>query len=245
MKAELKTYCHKSGWSWDHPFPGDVGEDGRWELSLYRMDDLTEAGYVGYVALAQLKNGHWAVIFTMDEEGVFGFTRKTLGEAKHTLDALLGASTPEIPADRDAADPWLGDEALHQQILSQMRYWAKRADDASSRGEGRDQFQFEIDADPPYRLTRAFDDVAFYRSDPDDFCSIWRFLPSDLPHRIGDARTGWWAMISTAKGGPKCKWHPIHDEALASFEQAKELLDAYLNEHRIDRKGNPLEERQS
>jgi hypothetical protein len=120
MKTELKTYCHKSDWSWDHPFPGDAAEDGRWELSLYRIDDLTEAGYVGYVALAQLKNGHWAVIFTIDEEGRFGFTRKTLAEAKHALDALLGATTPDIPIDRDAADPWLGDETLHQQILEQM-----------------------------------------------------------------------------------------------------------------------------
>jgi hypothetical protein len=120
-KKKLKTFCHKLDWRWDHPFPGDVGEDGRWELSLYSIDDLTEEGYVGYVALAQLKNGQWAVVFTIDgEKERFEFRRPTLAEAKHALDTLLGANTPDIPADRDAADPWFGDEALHKQTLGQM-----------------------------------------------------------------------------------------------------------------------------
>jgi hypothetical protein len=121
IKKELKGFCHKWDWRWDHPFPGDVGEDGRWELSLYSIDDLTEDGYVGYVALAQLENGQWVVVFTIDEEEErFEFTQPTLAEAKHALDTLLGANTPDIPADRDAADPWFGEEALHKQILGQM-----------------------------------------------------------------------------------------------------------------------------
>jgi hypothetical protein len=121
IKEKLKTFCHKLDWRWDHPFPGDVGEDGRWEISLYSVDDLTEDGYVGYVALAQLENGQWAVIFTIDEEKErFEFTRPTLAEAKHALDALLAANTPDISLDRDAADPWFGDEALHKQNLRQM-----------------------------------------------------------------------------------------------------------------------------
>jgi hypothetical protein len=123
MEAKhLKRFCHKFDWSWDHPFPGDLGEEGRWELSLYSINDLTEAGYVGYVAIAPLENGQWAVIFIIQEEGCFRLKRPspTLQEAKHALDRLLAAKTPDIAADRDAADPWLGAEALHKQILQQM-----------------------------------------------------------------------------------------------------------------------------
>jgi hypothetical protein len=120
IPKKLKSFCHKLPWRWDHPFPGDVGEDGRWELSLDSIDDLTE---VGYVALAPLENGAWGVIFTIGEEGErFWLTRPrpTLQDAKHVLDYLLAANTPAIPADRDAADPWFGEEDLHKQILAQM-----------------------------------------------------------------------------------------------------------------------------
>jgi hypothetical protein len=118
---KLKGFRHKTNWWWDHPFPGDVGEDGRWELDLYSIDDLTEDGFAGFVALAPLENGRWALIFTIEEESThFGLTRPTLQDAKAVLDRLLATSTPDIPPDRDAADPWFGDETLHQQILLQM-----------------------------------------------------------------------------------------------------------------------------
>ena len=117
-KEKLKGFCHRTNWSWDHPFPGDLGERGRWELSLHSIDDLTQAGYV---AIAPLENGEWGVIFTIDEEEErFWFTRPTLQDAKCSLDRLLAANTPDIPADRDAADPWFGEKDLHKQILEQM-----------------------------------------------------------------------------------------------------------------------------
>jgi hypothetical protein len=119
----LKTLCHKSDWRWDHPFPGDIGEDGRWEISLYRLDDLTEDGFAGYAALAELENGHWMIIFRPEEEeGELRLVKPTLLKAKYTLDLLLGANTPPLLSDRDAADPWFGDEDLHREILSQMLY---------------------------------------------------------------------------------------------------------------------------
>jgi hypothetical protein len=94
VKKKLKGFCHKLDWHWDRPFPGDVGEDGRWEISLYSIDDLTEDGYVGYVAIAELENGRWTVIFTIDkEEERFRFTSPTLQDAKHLLDTLLAANT--------------------------------------------------------------------------------------------------------------------------------------------------------
>jgi len=68
----LKTLSYRTGWQWDHPFAGDIGADtGRWEISLYRLDDLTEDGYIGYAALAELANGHWIIILVIEEEGIF------------------------------------------------------------------------------------------------------------------------------------------------------------------------------
>jgi hypothetical protein len=106
-KDLLKRLRHRTTWQWDHPFPGDIGEDGRWELSLYHYDDLSEDGYAGYVAIAPLRTGEWAVIFLLEgEETQVGFRRLTLSAAKASIDLLLAGDTPPIPADRDAADPW-------------------------------------------------------------------------------------------------------------------------------------------
>ena len=52
---------------------------------------------------------------------VVRLVKPTLAAAKHALDLLLGANTPEIPADRGATDPWLGVEDLHQEILRSMQ----------------------------------------------------------------------------------------------------------------------------
>jgi hypothetical protein len=65
----VKKLCHKWGWNWDHTFPGDAGEDGRWGISLYSFNDLSEDGFRGYAALAPLDNGRWVVIIRIKEEG--------------------------------------------------------------------------------------------------------------------------------------------------------------------------------
>jgi len=128
LQKRLKNLCHKWEWAWDHPFPGDIGQDGRWEISLYSLNDLAEAGFCGCAALAPLEDDHWAVIIRLEEEGEsLKLARATLAEAKHALDLSLGADTPEIPADSDSADPWIGDEEEHQEILRRMQYSAEFA----------------------------------------------------------------------------------------------------------------------
>jgi hypothetical protein len=90
---------------------------------LYFLDDLSEDSFVNYAALAELENGRWMVIFSIEEEDKrLELIEPTLGKAKAALDQLLGAGNPELPADRDAADPWFGDDAEHQKILWWMRH---------------------------------------------------------------------------------------------------------------------------
>jgi hypothetical protein len=112
----LKGLYSRREWTWDHLVSADeieyeIGADGRWEISLYSPDDLSEEGYAGYAALVPLEDGRWMVIFRLEDESVYAEededqrTRPTLSEAKRTLDLMLGANTPEIPADRDSADP--------------------------------------------------------------------------------------------------------------------------------------------
>jgi hypothetical protein len=122
MNADsLKKLCHRCKWAWDHPFAGEIGENGRWEISLRFTDDAEPDSYAGYVALIPMEHGQWTMLILLeDEDEDFGPIYPTLAEAKHALDLLLGADNPEIPADRDSADPWLGDEELHRQILSGM-----------------------------------------------------------------------------------------------------------------------------
>ena len=56
LQKRLKNLCHKWEWAWDHPFPGDIGQDGRWEISIYSLNDLAEAGFCGCAALAPLED---------------------------------------------------------------------------------------------------------------------------------------------------------------------------------------------
>jgi hypothetical protein len=118
---KLKTYYARHDWRWDHPFPGEIGENGRWEISLYSPDDLTESGWVGYAALAPLPSGEWMLLILPDggaEDQSFCFGSEA--EAKRQLDLRLAADTPALPLDRDAADPWFGDHELLYQILAGM-----------------------------------------------------------------------------------------------------------------------------
>jgi hypothetical protein len=98
-----------------------------------------------------------------------------------------------------------------------------------------DQFPYRLESDPPYFLTNCHADVAFYSSTPDDRFAIWHFIPSNLTHRRGDKRTGWWIMAADDAND----WGPTHSEALPSFEMAKDCLDRFLEESQIDRQGNP------
>jgi hypothetical protein len=124
--TQLKTFRHKPGrdWAWDHPLTGDIGDaTGRWEITLYALDGFSEDGCIGYAALAELENGHSMVIIVLEEGGNrLELIRSTLEEAKATLDQLLGASTPELPADREAADPWAGHLAEQREILRWMQH---------------------------------------------------------------------------------------------------------------------------
>jgi hypothetical protein len=113
-------------WAWDHPFPDDIGADGRWEISLYYLNHPPEQdAYAGYAALVppSRENEPWTLLCLLEEEndGRLILIKPTLEQAKATLDCLLGINTPDIPADRDAADPWFGEEELHRSILSAIR----------------------------------------------------------------------------------------------------------------------------
>jgi hypothetical protein len=39
FKPDMKKYYTRGDWHWDHPFPGDVSEDGCWEIDLYTVND--------------------------------------------------------------------------------------------------------------------------------------------------------------------------------------------------------------
>jgi hypothetical protein len=85
-----------AGWQWD-----DGSGFYQCELELCDMD----ADYIdpeGYVAIRPLERGKWALIFVLcpkwaDAFDPSDFIFHTMRQAKHYLDALLAADTPEIP----------------------------------------------------------------------------------------------------------------------------------------------------
>jgi hypothetical protein len=96
FKPDMKKYYTRGDWHWDHPFP-DVGEDGRWEIDLYTVNDCFESGYRGYAALAELEDGRWMTLILLEAEGINRSCYPTLPAAQSALDAALGANTPPLP----------------------------------------------------------------------------------------------------------------------------------------------------
>lgn len=97
FKPDMKKYYTRADWHWDHPFPGDVGEDGRWEIDLYTVNDCFESGYRGYAALAELEDGRRMTLILVEAEGINRSCYPTLPAAQSALDAALGATPRRCP----------------------------------------------------------------------------------------------------------------------------------------------------
>jgi hypothetical protein len=83
-------------WQWD-----EDSDTLQWEIDLWNMDD-DHIDPEGYVAIRPLEHGKYALIFVIDEEWPEGFDPgnlvfSSIEQAKHYLDTLLAADTPEIP----------------------------------------------------------------------------------------------------------------------------------------------------